>query len=415
MKSNPYTEAMLFLDSLSSSIAPENKPFFDRLKKPNHIHKKKLSLILDSGKKESFEAYRIQYNDALGPYKGGIRFHPGVTEDEVKALSFWMSIKSAVSGIPYGGGKGGIVVEPSKLSQKELERLSRAYSAFITPYIGIDTDVPAPDVNTGPEIMAWMLDEYEKTVGHHEPGVFTGKPLALGGSVAREQATGYGGVMAMDMLLSALNIKKKDMTVAIQGFGNVGYFFAKTAHTLGYKIVAVSDSKGAIYSKEGLNPNSIFQNKKFGGTLKPQVCCEGDCECGFEAKDITNQELLELDVDILVPSALEGVISDDNMNKIKAPIIIEMANGPLTTGADTYLTKKGTIILPDIFANAGGVIGSYLEWVQNRTGWYFDEKEGLDKQTTIMKKAFESIWRRYTALEKSSKSLRIASYLVAIE
>lgn len=460
---------MTFMDSLSSFILPEDVPYFDRLKKPNKIHHMKLEITKDDGKNESFDSYRVQYNGALGPYKGGIRFHPQVSEDEVKALSFWMAIKCSVSGIPYGGGKGGIIVDPARLSQKELEKLSREYAKFLAPHIGIDVDVPAPDVNTGPEIMAWMLDEYEKIVGHHAPGTFTGKPLALGGSQAREQATGYGGVMGLEFLVKALRshhlsrtelashkdetphfqlsptksvsaenslaqtsssvisddshiaLKKllrrdsKDVTIAIQGFGNVGYFFARTAHELGYKIVAVSDSKGAIYDKNGLEPHAIYENKKYGKGLKPEVCCGGGCACGVESQEITNEQLLELDVDILVPSALEGVITKDNMKKIKAPIIIEMANGPLTTEADSYLAAKGTIILPDIFANAGGVIGSYLEWVQNRSGWYFDEKEGLQKQTVIMQKAFEKIWNRYLTLEKDSQTLRTAAYLVAVE
>ena len=417
---DPFKNALAFLNEIKSDLSKENQPYLARLQKPQNIVK---GILKVNGKQ--YQAFRFQHNNALGPYKGGIRFHQGVTESEVKALSLWMSLKCSIAGIPYGGGKGGIIVDPKKLSKKELEELSRAYIRLIAKHIGVNKDVPAPDVNTNGQIMAWMVDEYEKIIGHHEPGVITGKPLEIGGSQGRDKATGYGGVMAMKFLLekikglkgkSALNKPPSQITIAIQGFGNVGYFFAKIASDEGYRVVAVSDSKGGIHVEEGLDPVATLECKRKQGHVAGCYCVGGVCDLR-KGHPITNEQLLELDVDILVPSALENVINNKNAARIKAPIIIEMANGPTTKEADDILSKKGTMIVPDIFANSGGVTVSYLEWVQNRMGYYWTEQEVDGKLQPIMEQAFARMWYKYVELEKKNKktTLRGAAYLVAVE
>ncbi len=377
-----------------------------RLIEPEFAHEFALTITMDNGKKKVFKGWRIQHNSALGPYKGGIRFHHDTVREEVQALATLMSVKCAVAGLPYGGGKGGIVVDPKQLSKGELERLSRAFAARIAYIIGVDTDVPAPDVNTTPQIMAWMLDEYQKVRGYKSPSTFTGKPIALGGSLGRTEATGRGGLFVLSALLEKIKEKTKmennEMTVAVQGFGNVGYYFSKLAHESGFKIVAVSDSKGGVYAKEGLDPVAIAEFKKKKGTL-----------AGFAgSKKISNEELLTLPVDILVPSALENVIREDNAMKVKAKVILEMANGPLTEEAYEKLSKKGVVIIPDVLANSGGVMVSYLEWVQGRQGYWWSEEEVNQKLETMIVKAFEVIWNK--SVEKKMP-LKQAAFEVAIE
>jgi glutamate dehydrogenase/leucine dehydrogenase len=383
---------------------------------------------MDNGKTKTFQAFRSQHNNALGPYKGGIRFHQNVSESEVKALALWMAIKCAIAGIPYGGGKGGVIVNPKELSKPELERLSRAYVHLVADHIGVNKDVPAPDVNTTPEIMAWMLDEYENIVGHHEPGVFTGKPLEIGGSQGRTKATGYGGVIALNHLLDSLksagvlNKPKSQISIAVQGFGNVGYYFAKIASDQGYRVVAVSDSRGAIYVEKGMDPEATLECKQDKGSLHECYCVDGVCRLDG-GKAISNDEILELDVDILVPAALENVITKENAPKVKAKVIVEMANGPLTSEAAAYFAKKGVYVLPDVFANSGGVTVSYLEWVQNRMGYYWSEAEVDEKLEGLMKNAFTNMWTMYERLSsggegkkaKKSVTLREAAYLCAVE
>ncbi|OGK14790.1 hypothetical protein A3H80_03855 [Candidatus Roizmanbacteria bacterium RIFCSPLOWO2_02_FULL_37_19] len=430
--SDPFQNALAFLNEIRKDLKETDKSYLDRLLKPQHLIKGEIKL---KGKK--YKAFRSQHNNALGPYKGGIRFHENVTESEVKALSLWMSLKCSIAGIPYGGGKGGVVVDPKKLSGKELEELSREYIRLIAKHIGVNKDVPAPDVNTNPQIMAWMVDEYEKIVGHHEPGVITGKPIEIGGSKGRDKATGYGGVMAMKFLLEKLKVNSgklrinspisnfnsqffnkpsSQITIAIQGFGNVGYFFAKIVSDEGFRVVSVSDSKGGIYVKEGLDPVATLECKNEKGKVADCYCVGGVCDLR-NGNTISNDELLELDVDILVPSALENVITKDNAARIKAPIIIEMANGPTTKEAADILAKKGTIIVPDIFANSGGVTVSYLEWVQNRMGYYWEEEEVDGKLENLMKASFNTMWTRYLGLRENNKhaSLREAAYIVAVE
>jgi len=376
----------------------------ERLIEPEFAHEFALVITMDDGKKRVFKGWRIQHNSALGPYKGGIRFHRDTVREEVQALGTLMSIKCAVAGIPYGGGKGGIVVDPKTLSKAELERLSRAFIGRIAHIIGEDVDVPAPDVNTTPEIMSWMIDEYQKIIGRKSLATITGKPVAMGGSLGRTAATGRGGLFVLMSLMAKLKKKAKGTTVAVQGFGNVGYYFAKLATEVGFKVVAISDSKTGVYDKNGIDLDRALKNKKEKGTVA-------------YTKAISNEELLELDVDVLVPAALENMINEKNMAKIKAPVIVEMANGPLTQEAYEYLAKKGKIIVPDVLANSGGVTVSYLEWVQNKAGYYWTEKEVNDKLKVMMDRAFEAMWEKSNPSAGGEKKmpLKQAAFEVALE
>ncbi len=423
---DPFSNALSFLDSIKPYLSKENYPYFKRLKSPHNLHKGMIEVTMDNGKKKEFQAFRSQHNDALGPFKGGIRYHQNVTESEVKALSLWMSIKCSIAGIPLGGSKGGVIVDPKKLSTGELERLTRAYAQFIAPIAGEKKDIPAPDVNTNPQIMAWLLDEYEKIIGHKAPGTFTGKPLALGGSKGRTKATGYGGILALKYLLGELKKNKNhswtkkpvsQITIAVQGFGNVGYYFAQIASDLGFKVVAVSDSKGGIYVKEGLDPKATHDCKLEKGSLAGCYCVGGVCDLR-QGRPISNEELLELPVDILVPGALENVIHKKNASKIKARMIVEMANGPTTPEADEYLMKKDVVIIPDVYANSGGVTVSYFEWVQNIAGFYWEEAEVDQRLDKLMHASFKKMWQRYQILKKDHRdkaSLRLAAYILAVE
>lgn len=387
----------------------------DRLIQPEMVLEFTFPVVMDDGKFKIFKGWRIQHNSALGPYKGGIRFHPETNRDEVQALATLMTIKCAVAGLPYGGGKGGVIVDPKKLSPTELERLSREYVKKIAHFIGEDRDVPAPDVNTNPQIMAWMIDEYEKIIGKKSPATFTGKPVERGGSLGRTEATGRGGVILLKALLNKIKgenfIPFSNIKIAVQGFGNVGYYFAKIAEEEGFKIVAVSDSKGGVYVKDGLSVETTLNCKKEKGMVAGCYCRGSVCDVK-DGKTITNDQLLTLPVDVLVPAALENVINEKNMRQIKAKIIIEMANGPITKEAYEYLTKKGIIIVPDVLANSGGVTVSYLEWVQGKQGYWWSEKEVNDKLEVMMIKAFEAIWERAT---KQKIPLKQAAFEVAIE
>jgi len=364
-----------------------------RLMEPETVHEFNFPVMMDNGQKKVFRGWRIQHNSALGPYKGGIRFHPGTVREEVQALATLMSIKCAVAGIPYGGGKGGVTVDPKKLSEHELERLSRAFAGKIAHLIGEDVDVPAPDVNTTPKIMAWMIDEYEKIIGKKSPGTFTGKPVGMGGSLGRTEATGRGGLFVLQSLLKKLKKNPKSMTIAVQGFGNVGYYFAKLASEVGFKVVAVSDSKGGVYVKEGLSVETTLKCKKEKGHVAGCYCKGSVCDIKY-GRTVTNEELLQLPVDILVPAALENVINEGNVSKIKAKIILEMANGPITSDSYRYLSDNKVIVVPDVLANSGGVIVSYLEWVQNKAGYYWSEEEVNSKLKNTIERAFEKIWER---------------------
>jgi len=375
-----------------------------RLKKPDRFLKKKLTITLDNGKKRSFWGYRSQHNNARGPYKGGIRFHPDVNEDEVKALSTWMSIKCAVVDIPYGGGKGGISVNPRELSKKELELLTRKYANFLTPHIGPWIDVPAPDVNTDEQIMAWALDEYEKRIKRHAPATFTGKAIELGGSLGRTEATGRGGLFVLESYTRKTKMTPVKTKITVQGFGNVGYWFAKLASAADFRIVAVSDSSGAIYDSKGLNIEKLAK-------LKEKLGSFSEVAKKTKLKLITNDELLALDVDILVPAALENAITQDNANKVRAKVILEMANGPTTPEAEEILLKKGIDIIPDVLCNAGGVTVSYFEWVQNLHGYRWTKEKVNEDLKTILEKAFEDV---YSLVKKKKISYRLSAYSLAV-
>ena len=357
---------------------------------------------MDNGSTKIFKGFRSQHNDALGPHKGGIRFHPDVSRDEVKALSFWMTMKCAVVGIPLGGGKGGVIVNPKELSVVELEKLSRGYIRAIYKYIGPTQDIPAPDVYTTPQIMAWMMDEYEKLTGEHAPGVITGKPLHLGGSEGRGFATAQGGVYVLREAVKKMGMNPSETKVAIQGFGNAGSFMAKILSEDGYKIVAVTDSRGGAMNMDGLDIAAVEAHK---AANKSVVGAPGTIT-------VSNDDILELDVDVLVPAALENVITEANAVNVKAKVIIELANGPVTPEADKILHKSGVVFVPDILSNAGGVTVSYFEQVQNAMNFYWTEKEVLEKLEPIMTQAFADVWERK---ERYNVDMRTAAFIRAIE
>lgn len=383
------------------------------LKKPKRLLQFKVPVEMDDGTSKDFAGYRVQYNDARGPFKGGIRYHPDTDLDEVKALAFWMTVKTAVVGIPMGGGKGGVTVDPKKLSQSELERLSRSYIQALKDDIGPDIDVPAPDVNTNPQIMAWMVDEFSKIKGKNIPAVITGKPLESGGSKGRTEATGLGGFYVFNELAKKLDLEPKSTTVAIQGFGNVGYHLAEFLYKAGYKIVAVSDSKGGIYAKNGdsMEPKHLMDTKKNQGFAAGCYCIGSVCD-SVNYQAISNDELLELPVDVLVPSALENAVNNNNASNIKAKIVLEMANGGVTPDAEKELIKKGKIVVPDVLANAGGVTVSYFEWLQNKEDKYWEVSEVNEKLEKIMKQAFNDVWQIHNKLKVD---LRTAAFVLGIQ
>ena len=412
---NPFSNAMQQLKR-SADIAGVEPSVIDMLQSPQRVIHVSLPVQMDDGSIRVFQGYRVQYNDARGPFKGGIRYHPKVDQNEVKALAFWMAIKCAVVNIPLGGGKGGIKVDPRKLSEREVERLTRAFARALARDIGPWRDVPAPDVYTTPQIMAWIADEYAQVTGAQAPGVITGKPLEKGGSKGRAFATGYGGFYTLEELAKKLKIKPKQATVAIQGFGNAGYYFAKAAHKAGYRIVAVSDSRGGIWDKtgKGMDPDRIAERKKEMGGIDGCYCPPGKdtCGCSKEYKSITNAQLLESKVDILVPAALENQITEKNAGRVKARVIIELANGPTTADAEKKLLKKGKVVVPDVLANAGGVTVSYFEWVQNLHGYYWDEEEVLEKLKKVMRNSFAEVW---SFAEEKNVGTRDAAFALALQ
>ncbi len=391
-----------------SNIDPEALVQLKHCKAILHVS---VPVRMDDGSLRVYDGYRVRHSDVRGPTKGGIRYHPDVSLGEVKALAFWMSCKCAVVGIPYGGGKGGIAVNPKELSNLELERLSRGFINRIADFIGPDTDIPAPDVYTNKIIMGWMMDEYSKCVRMRSPAVITGKPIPLGGSLGRDDATGRGAYYCIKELERIRGWKPSDIRVAVQGFGNAGRHVARLLHNDGYKIVAVSDSKGGIYRSEGFDVPSLIHIKKETRKLEA-VYCEGTVCSAVEAKQITNAELLELDVDLLLPSALENQITEENADRIKAPFIAELANGPITNEADEVLNAKDILIIPDILANAGGVTVSYFEWVQNRMGFYWTEDEVHERLHAIMAREFNHL---YELMNEKRISMRTAAYVSALD
>jgi glutamate dehydrogenase/leucine dehydrogenase len=353
---------------------------------------------MDDGSLKVFEGHRVRYNDARGPTKGGIRYHPGVTLDEVKALAFWMSIKCAVINIPYGGGKGGITVDPHKLSKAELERLSRGWMRRACRIVGPDRDIPAPDVYTTGQIMAWMMDEYSTIKGEYSPGVITGKPLSLGGSLGRSYATALGGYYCVKEAVKKVETGKK---VAIQGFGNAGSHMARLLAADGYQVIAVSDSKGGALLDEGFDYDKLMEVKNKEKRVDAYPGC----------KKLGPKELLELECDILVLAALENQVTEENADKVKAKMIVELANGPVTPEADDILYKKGIFMIPDILANAGGVCVSYFEWVQNKYGYYWKEDEVNSKLEEKMVKEFGTTFDIH---KQKSLDMRTAAYVLAL-
>ena len=375
---------------------------YEILKNPQRALEVSFPVKLDNGTVKTFTGYRSQHNNAVGPYKGGVRFHPNVNFDEVKALSIWMTIKCCVAGIPYGGGKGGITLDPRDYSEAELERISRAYAEAISPLIGEKIDIPAPDVNTNGKIMSWMVDAYENIVKKSAPGVFTGKPVEFGGSLARTEATGYGVNFAAVQALEKLGKDVKGATYAIQGFGNVGYHTGYYAHQSGAKVVAVSTVDVAIYNENGLDMEALFKEFQEKGFITN--------EAGY-GKEISNAELLALDVDVLAPCALENQLTSENAGKVRAKIVVEGANGPTTPEADAILRQNGVLVVPDILANCGGVVVSYFEWVQNLQGYYWEFDEVQEKETVVLRRAFRDIWN---LAQEYDVDLRTASYMMSI-
>ncbi len=382
----------------------------EKLKHPKAILQVSIPLRMDDGSLRIVEGCRVRHNDTRGPTKGGIRYHPQVNLDEIKALAFWMTCKCAVVGIPYGGAKGGVTINPKELSRLELERLSRGFIRQIADFIGPDTDIPAPDVYTNSMVMGWMMDEYSKIVRRHTPAVITGKPIPLGGSLGRDDATGRGGYYCIKELEKRRGWKASDVRVAIQGFGNVGQAVARLLHADGYKVVAVSDSQGGIFKPEGFDVPSLIQFKNESLRLKAVYCKGSVCEV-VDAEAISNQELLEQDVDLLIPAALQDQITVENAHRIKAPVIVELANGPTTSEADRVLADKDVLIVPDILANAGGVTVSYFEWTQNKQGFYWSLEQVHERLQTVMVREMGAV---FDLMDQHLTDMRTAAYVHAL-
>lgn len=403
---DPYEEAKKQLKQTIDLLGYDENLYYI-LAVPERVMQVKIPVKMDDGTTKIFIGWRSQHNSALGPYKGGIRYHPDVTMNEVIALSMWMTWKNSLAGLPYGGGKGGIRVDPHMLSKGELERLSRGYFEAISDIVGVDRDIPAPDVYTDPQVMSWFFDEYSRIKRGQYFGVVTGKPVDLGGLYTRIIATGYGTAIAAREAANRVFGSVEGLTVAVQGYGNAGYFAAKFLHEMGAKVVAVSDSRGGIYNSKGLDPDDVKQVKNKTGSVIYYENAE---------KKIGVDEILELDVDILVPAAIENVITEENADRIKAKIIAEAANGPTTPEAEAKLTPRGIVVIPDILANAGGVIMSHIEWVNNRMGGYITEEEAKHKLEQKMTENFARVWDYWNKkLDTSKYNMRTAAYAIAVE
>ena len=399
---NPFEIAQKQVKSACDKLNAD-PAVYEILKRPMRVLEVSFPIKLDDGTVKIFTGYRSQHNNAVGPFKGGLRFHPDVTRDEVKALSTWMTFKCSVAGIPYGGGKGGMAINPKDYSKAELERISKGFAKAISPIIGEKVDIPAPDVNTNGQIMSWMVDAYEEVAGKSTKGVFTGKPLEFGGSLARTEATGYGVNLTAKKALAKLNIDVKGATYAVQGFGNVGFYTAYYAYKDGAKIVAFSNSHVAIYNENGIDMEAIIKDFEENGRILTNK--------GY-GKDITNAELLGLEVDVLAPCALENQITSENADRVKAKVVAEGANGPTTPEADAVLFNKGIVVIPDILANSGGVVVSYFEWVQNLQSHYWTFEEVQQKEDALLSTAFEDVWKLAADYKVD---LRNAAYMKSIE
>lgn len=393
--------ALVRLDEAAAHISID-PDVIEKLKYARETTKVRLLIRMDDGSRKSFVAWRCRYDDTRGPTKGGIRFHPSSTADEVETLAFWMTIKCAVMNLPYGGGKGAVQVDPRKLSKAELERLSRAYMQAFARTVGPDRDIPAPDVYTNAMVMGWMADEYAQIVGQHEPAVITGKPIALGGSLGRSDATARGGYYLVRHLAKDLGLN--GLRIAVQGFGNAGQHIARLFAADGHKIVAVSDSQGAVKSEAGLDIDMLVETKDKGHSVASTVGQGGH-------QFLSADELVGVDCDLLVPAALENMIDENNAASVKAKLILELANGPLTSEADAILARNGVVVLPDILANAGGVTVSYFEWVQNRQGFYWDIEEIQERLRMVMEREGRAIWN---VSRDKGITVRTAAYVSAL-
>jgi len=395
-----FAEALKRLDA-AAEHSKAHAETVARLRQPRHMVEVSIPVRMDDGSLNIYTGYRCRFDDTRGPCKGGIRFHPNVSAAEVRALAFWMTFKCAVAGLPFGGGKGGVIVDPRKLSHAELERLSRGYIRAVGRSLGPDTDVPAPDVYTNATIMSWMMDEYSIMVGQRTPAVITGKPVALGGSVGRDDATARGAYYITKEIETIREWKPESTTVAVQGFGNAGQHYARLCAADGYKVVAISDSRGGVYDANGLDIPTQLDVKNSTGRI--------DVASG---KEISNKDLLELDVTVLAPAALENVITADNASSISADVVMELANGPTTSDADQVLFKNDILVVPDILANAGGVTVSYFEWVQNRTGDYWKLEVVHERLKEIMGREFHAANR---FRRKNEIPMRTAVYALALD
>ncbi|WP_025782946.1 Glu/Leu/Phe/Val dehydrogenase [Sporosarcina sp. D27] len=373
---------------------------YELLKEPMRMTEVRIPIKMDDGKVKVFTGYRGQHNDAVGPTKGGVRFHPDVTLDEVRALSMWMTLKAGIVDLPYGGGKGGIVCDPREMSMDELERLSRGYVRALSQVMGPTKDIPAPDVFTNSQIMAWMMDEYSRIDEFNSPGFITGKPIVLGGSQGRDRATAEGVTIIINEAAKRRGIDMKGARIVIQGFGNAGSFLSKFLHDAGAKVIGISDAYGALHDPNGLDIDYLLDRRDSFGTVTTL----------FE-NTLTNQELLELDCDILVPAAIENQITEHNAHNIKASIVVEAANGPTTSEATKILADRGVLLVPDVLASAGGVTVSYFEWVQNNMGYYWSEELVRERMTEKMVAAFENV---YSVSTTRGIDMRLAAYMIGI-
>ena len=388
----------LFKDALDKLGYDEG--MYELLKEPLRMIEVRIPIKMDDGKVKVFTGYRGQHNDAVGPTKGGVRYHPQVTLEEVKALSMWMTLKAGIVDLPYGGGKGAIVCDPREMSMGELERLSRGYVRALSQVMGPNKDIPAPDVFTNAQIMAWMMDEYSRIDEFNSPGFITGKPIVLGGSQGRDRATAEGVTIIIEEAAKRRGIDMKGARIVIQGFGNAGSFLSKFLHDAGAKVIGISDAYGALHDPEGLDIDYLLDRRDSFGTVTTL----------FD-NTISNQELLELDCDILVPAAISNQITEKNAHNIKATIVVEAANGPTTTEGTRILKERGILLVPDVLASAGGVTVSYFEWVQNNMGYYWTEEEVREKMTKKMVDAFENV---YTTAETRNIDMRLAAYMIGV-
>ncbi|MDY3619056.1 Glu/Leu/Phe/Val family dehydrogenase [Agathobaculum sp.] len=402
---NPYDNVLKVVDNAASILGYEENDYAT-LRYPERELKVSMPVVMDDGSLKVFEGFRVQHSTVRGPAKGGVRFHPAVNHDEVKALAAWMTFKCAVVNIPYGGGKGGVICNPGELSEREKHSLTAKYTAQIAPLIGPEQDVPAPDVGTNARVMAWMMDQYSMLKGHSVLSCVTGKPIGLGGILGRSEATGRGVMFTVKNLLSKQGRKASESTVAVQGMGNVGSVTAKLLHKEGFKVAAVSDVSGGIYREDGIDVAAVlaYLNEN------PKNLLADYHEDGVS--HISNSELLELDVDVLVPAALENQINASNADRIRARYVVEAANGPTTLEADEILQKRGIMLVPDILANAGGVVVSYFEWVQNIQELCWSEDRVNEELKTIMDTAFEAVW---SIAHEKDVTLRTGAYLIAVQ